>query len=203
MLAVCSRNLLRRYVPTVRQLHRDVEEYFNCNGAIMAASIPDSFVGKSLRMNEPDKPIEIDLARRQHSKYVEAVRRIVDGNLVLVNPEEQYPDIVFVEEPAVIVDGVAVLTQMKPRSRAGEIHPMRKALEKHSEQLRVKSIRQMKKPGAYLDGGDVLFTGREFLVGLTERTNAVSIRKTCLCACSCSLAAMQYSYYASLSQLLY
>ena len=183
MLAAWRRSILRPYIPTVRQLHRDVEEYFNCNGAIMAASIPKSFVGSSLRMKEPDKPIEIDLARRQHAKYVETVRKIVDGNLVLVNPEEKYPDIVFVEEPAVIVDGVAVLTQMKPRSRAGEINPMREALEKHSEQLRVKSIQHMKNPGAYLDGGDVLFTGREFLVGLTERTNAVSIRTKGLLVC--------------------
>lgn len=145
----------------------------------MSASIPNSFVQKSLRMQEPEKPIDIDLARKQHAEYVETVRKIVDGNLVLVNPEEQYPDMVFVEEPAVIVDGIAVLTQMKPRSRAGEIYPMLEALKKHSKQLRVKRIHQMKWPGAYVDGGDVLFTGREFLVGLTERTNAVRVGKAC------------------------
>ena len=31
----------------------------------------------------------------------------------------------------------------------------------------------MKEPGR-MDGGDVLFTGREFFVGVSSRTNAVS-----------------------------
>ena len=59
-------------------------------------------------------------------------------------------------------------------TRAGEIGPMRETIEKYANQLRIKEIVQMKSPGAYLDGGDVLFTGREFLIGLSERTNAVS-----------------------------
>ena len=31
---------------------------------------------------------------------------------------------------------------------------------------------------ARMDGGDVLFTGREFLVGLSDRTNQVSVSYT-------------------------
>ena len=89
--------------------------------------------------------------------------------------DEQFPDLVFVEDPVFILDGVALLTQMVQPSRAGEVVPMRQTLERHEEQLGIKEIREMKEPGAYLDGGDILFTGREILVGLSQRTNKVQL----------------------------
>ena len=46
---------------------------------------------------------------------------------------------------------------------------MREALEK----IPGLSLTAMKDP-ARMDGGDVLFTGREFFVGLSDRTNQVS-----------------------------
>ena len=81
---------------------------------------------------------------------------------------------VFAEDPAFVLNGRALITQMKPRTRAGEIGPMKETLEKYSAQLGIKEIVQMTDPGSYLDGGDIVFTGREFLIGLTQRTNAVS-----------------------------
>ena len=74
------------------------------------------------------------------------------------------------EDPAVVLDGVALLTKMRSPSRAGEGEPMRTVLERLD--LRVVP---MTDPEAYLDGGDVIFTGREFLVGLSKRTNKVYI----------------------------
>ena len=38
-------------------------------------------------------------------------------------------------------------------------------------------IVKMREPGI-MDGGDVLFTGREFYVGLSKRTNQVSVNST-------------------------
>lgn len=35
-------------------------------------------------------------------------------------------------------------------------------------------IVEMKEPGC-MDGGDVLFTGREFFVGISQRTNEVAV----------------------------
>lgn len=54
-------------------------------------------------------------------------------------------------------------------SRRGERVAVKEALEK----LSALKVVEMKEP-AYMDGGDVLFTGREFFVGLSERTNQVS-----------------------------
>ena len=52
-------------------------------------------------------------------------------------------------------------------NRRGETVAMRKMMEK----LGLKII-EMVEPGR-MDGGDVLFTGREFFVGLSKRTNEV------------------------------
>ena len=41
------------------------------------------------------------------------------------------------------------------------------------EKLGLKIV-EMKEPGC-MDGGDVLFTGREFFVGISRRTNEVHI----------------------------
>ena len=89
--------------------------------------------------------------------------------MVQIPAEERFPDLVYVEDPAVVLDGTALITQMAPPTRAPEILVMQPVLEKMGYR-----IVTMKEPGAYLDGGDVMFTGREFLVGLSERTNQVS-----------------------------
>ena len=149
----------------------DVAEYFTFKRAIVGSprTVNESFASSSIRIDQPSEPIDCAKARKQHATYVNELRKLIP-EVVELPADERFPDLVYVEEPAVILDGTAVLTQMKPVSRAGEIEPMRGVLEK----MGFCNIVQMKDPGAYLDGGDVLFTGREFLVGLTERTNKVS-----------------------------
>ncbi|XP_028588727.2 N(G),N(G)-dimethylarginine dimethylaminohydrolase 1 isoform X2 [Podarcis muralis] len=56
--------------------------------------------------------------------------------------------------------------EWKPRYQGPEVEVMKKALE--SLNL---NIVEMTDEHATLDGGDVLFTGREFFVGLSKRTN--------------------------------
>ncbi len=149
-----------------------VADYFHFQRAIVGSpeSINENFVKNSLRIDQPDKAIVIEKAKQQHSIYVSELRKLIP-TIVEVPADDRFPDQVYVEEPAVILNGVALLTKMAPPSRAGEIEPMRKVLE--SMNL---DIVEMKKPGAFLDGGDVLFTGREFFIGLSERTNEVRQR---------------------------
>lgn len=47
------------------------------------------------------------------------------------------------------------------------------AVKQSLEKLPGLKVVEMIEPGR-MDGGDVLFTGREFFVGLSERTNQVS-----------------------------
>ena len=150
----------------------DLAGYFYYTRAIVASSstLDANFVKASLRFQEPLDPIDLELARKQHETYVNHLRALI-GNVTSVEADASFPDQVFVEDPVVVLDGIAVLTNMKPRSRAGEKQLMQDALEQLD--LEVVSLRDYH-PDAYMDGGDVLFTGREILVGLSERTNKVS-----------------------------
>lgn len=151
-----------------REAH-DVAEYFHFRRAIVG-TLPQSFVTQSLRFNEPEKPIDFECAKQQHAKYVSELKKLIP-DVVQVAPDERFPDSIFVEDPVVTVEDTVLLAQTKPRSRSGEFMLLRPVLEEMG--LR---IVEMKEPGAYLDGGDVVFTGREFLVGLSERTNTVRLR---------------------------
>ena len=65
-------------------------------------------------------------------------------------------------------------------SRRGE----RVAMKAMMEKLDLKVV-EMTAPG-FMDGGDVLFTGREFFVGLSSRTNQVCVRiGVTLCVHAC------------------
>lgn len=152
----------------------DLAEYFHYTRGIVAsqACLNERFVRQSLRYREPSEPIDIDRARQQHANYVQQLSKLIP-NVVAVPSDDHFPDQVFVEDPVVVLDGTALLSHMEPPTRTGESGPMRAVLERLG--LR---IVEMNDEGAYLDGGDVLFTGREFLVGLSRRTNKVGI-KTC------------------------
>ena len=113
------------------------------------------------------EPIDYLLARRQHGDYCGWLRSIgVDVVTVAVNPD--YPDSVFVEDTAVVVDEVAVMTTMGVDSRRGEVAGMEKVLAGYRP---IKRIAELGFDGASLEGGDVLRVGRDFYVGLTTRSN--------------------------------
>ena len=152
-----------------RTLSNDPAAYFNFRQAIVGSpdSINQNFADNALRIDKPAEAIDVNRAKEQHATYVRELKKLIP-EVVEVPFDARFPDQVFVEEPAVCLDGTALVTQMRPASRAKETEPMRPVLEKMGCR-----IVEMKEPGAYLDGGDVLFTGREFLIGLTERTNKV------------------------------
>ena len=171
MKAVLRCTRVSRFVrsSTEKRFVGSVAEYFNFQRAIVGSpeSINEKFARQSLRIRQPEKEIDIAKAKHQHSVYVSELKKLIP-TIVEVPADNRFPDQIYVEEPAVILNGVALLTKMAPPSRAGEVEPMRKVLETMNLE-----IINMNEPDAFLDGGDVLFTGREFFVGLSERTNKV------------------------------
>lgn len=137
---------------------------FKCKYALICEGVPDSFASQSLRMREPDEPIDIELARHQHAEYIKLVKSLVE-NVITIPCDENYPDCVFVEDIAVILDDTALICRPGAESRRGEVDAVR---EKLSE-LKLHTI-EVRAP-ATLDGGDVLFTGKEIFVGISDRTN--------------------------------
>ena len=122
ILPKVSRSALSHLRTTNRCAH-DVAEYFYYTRAVVG-SVPDSFVRESLRFKEPNEPIRLETAREQHRNYVDQLRS-KQLQVKQMEPDSRFPDLVFVEDPAVVLDGVALLTQMSPRSRSGEIGPIK------------------------------------------------------------------------------
>jgi len=103
------------------------------------------------------------LAAGQHAAYVAALEDL--GLAVEVLPAlAGHPDACFVEDTAVIVPGVAVVTRPGAPSRRGETETVAAALA-------VEPITRLTAP-ATLDGGDVLVAEHTCWIGLSARTNA-------------------------------
>jgi dimethylargininase len=75
---------------------------------------------------------------------------------------------VFVEDTAVVLPELAILTSPGAESRAGEVTEMARALAPFRRILRVE-------PPATIDGGDVLVIGATVCVGETTRTNRAGV----------------------------
>ena len=80
------------------------------------------------------------------------------------------PDAVFVEDTAVVLDEVAIITRPGAASRLGEVDQVVAALES------LRLIARIEAPGS-VDGGDVLVVGRSIFVGCSSRTNLEAIEQ--------------------------
>jgi dimethylargininase len=113
-------------------------------------------------------PIDVDRARAEHTAYVALLARL--GLEIVPAPAlPEHPDGVFVEDTAVVVDDLAVLTRPGAPSRRGEVASIGAVLADRG--YRIATIQA---PGA-LDGGDVLQVGRTVYVGRTARTDDAAI----------------------------
>lgn len=105
--------------------------------------------------------------RLQFFRYIEIMLEL--GIRVTILPAEaDFPDAHFVEDPAVILPELAIITHSGVFSRQGEGALLADELEKYRP-LYVMSHR------GKLDGGDVLLAGRHFFIGLSARTDMTGI----------------------------
>ncbi|MBN1572181.1 MAG: hypothetical protein JW984_03175 [Deltaproteobacteria bacterium] len=113
--------------------------------------------------------ISIEAARREHQQYIEALKSI--GIEITVLPADpSYPDGVFLEDTAVILPGLAVITRPGAETRAGEANSVKAALSPMIETRRMKS-------GGTVDGGDVLRLGGRYFIGLSSRTDETGAKE--------------------------
>lgn len=109
------------------------------------------------------RPIEVARAIAQHKAYQDCLAEL-GAQIVSLPAEPGLPDAVFVEDPAVVLDEVAVISNMGAPSRRPETGSLADAL------ARYRPLKFLTEP-ATLDGGDVLRIGRSIFVGLSQRTN--------------------------------
>lgn len=114
-------------------------------------------------------PINLDTARAQHAEYIQALVRL--GCHVIELPEEpDLPDSVFVEDTAIILPEVAVITRPGADSRKPETESIARALSPY------RLLAHLSAP-ATLDGGDALVLGKHIYVGLSTRSNAQAVEQ--------------------------
>ncbi len=115
----------------------------------------------------PRQPIDVARAAAEHRQY-EACLRELGVSVVSLPAEPDLPDSNFIEDPAVVVAEVAMMTRMGAESRRAESASLARALESF------RPLRWMTPP-ATLEGGDVLRVGSRVFVGMSSRTNAAGI----------------------------
>lgn len=128
---------------------------------------PARSVTQGLRAVDHGAP-DADEFAREHGAYVAALR--ATGAAVTVLPsQEDFPDSVFIEDPALILKGVAIELRPGAPSRLGEAPALATDLALYG--LQVRHLPE----GGFVDGGDILCSDFEVMVGLSARTDRAGI----------------------------
>ncbi len=115
------------------------------------------------------EPINPGRARKQHRRYEELLAEL-GCELHHLPPEPELPDSVFVEDTAVVLDELAVISRPGAESRRAETASVAEALKPY------RKLSHIQAPGT-LDGGDVLRIGKTLYVGLSNRSNLEGIEQ--------------------------
>ena len=115
------------------------------------------------------KPIDLTKAREQHHAYEKLLGKL-GARVISLPAEPGLPDSMFVEDPAIVLDELAVILPLGTATRRREAPSVAQALAKF------RKLECVSLPGT-LEGGDVLRIGGKLFVGLTRRSNAEGIRQ--------------------------
>lgn len=112
-----------------------------------------------------NEKVSYELALQQYEEYLKALTDL-NISITTLSPEEAFPDSHFVEDAAIIHNGVAVMTRPGAIERRGEVDCLLPAIQ---AELTYKMLSD--DADALVDGGDVLTVGNRVLIGLSHRTN--------------------------------
>ncbi|MGZ8285999.1 MAG: dimethylarginine dimethylaminohydrolase family protein [Allosphingosinicella sp.] len=130
---------------------------------------PAESVDEGLRTGA--EPPRYDRVLAEHRVYVAALEAA--GIVVETLPAlPEYPDSVFVEDPAFVLPEGAILLRPGAPSRFGEAALLEPALRRHFGH--VAAVEE-----GFVDGGDILMLHDEILVGLSERTDEAGAARFC------------------------
>jgi len=115
------------------------------------------------------RAIDVEAARAQHREYERCLAEL-GCEVRRLPPLSDFPDAVFVEDTAVVLEEAAVILRPGAESRRAETVSAAAALKAF------RRIYAIDPPGT-LDGGDVLALDRALYVGLSSRTNKAGIEQ--------------------------
>jgi len=107
---------------------------------------------------------DFEVFQQHHQRYIDALKS-AGATLIALEAQEEYPDSVFVEDTALCLREGAVIMRPGAPTRQGETQLIQPALtDLYGE------VANITGPGS-VEGGDILVTEKEILVGLSARTN--------------------------------
>src|SRR5713226_1929628 len=115
------------------------------------------------------KAIDLAIAQKQHQVYEELLAKL-GARVISLLAEPALPDSMFVEDPAIVLDELAVILPLGTETRRREAPSLAQAL------ATFRKLEYVSLPGT-LEGGDILLIGRKLFVGLTRRSNAEGLRQ--------------------------
>jgi dimethylargininase len=115
------------------------------------------------------EPINIQQAIQQHKEYEKNLEKL-GCKIISAVAAPDLPDSVFVEDCAIVLDEIAIMTHPGAESRREEVKGIAEVLAPHRELFFIES------PGI-IDGGDVLVIGRNIWVGLSNRSKLGAIEQ--------------------------
>jgi len=114
-------------------------------------------------------PIDLKIAQAQHRSY-EKLLETLGATVISLPGEPDLPDSMFVEDPAIVLDELAVIMPLGTESRRREAESLSRAIAPYRQ------FAHIKLPGT-MEGGDILRVDRKIYAGLSRRTNAEGIRQ--------------------------
>ena len=106
---------------------------------------------------------------RQHDSYCAVLKK--HGVIVEeLSENKSYPDACFVEDTAIVVDELAIISSMGTASRRGETKLIERELSRYREIAHIL-------PPATIEGGDVLRVGKKIYFGQSSRTNVKGVEE--------------------------
>jgi len=128
---------------------------------------PGKAVVAGLRAHDGPAPA-YDAVAAEHRAYAQALEH-AGVSVEILEPMEDFPDSLFVEDPALVFGAGAILLNPGTASRAGEAAHLLPTLEKHFETV-------LRLEFGHADGGDVLVTPEGVMIGLSARTDPAGAR---------------------------
>jgi dimethylargininase len=100
---------------------------------------------------------------REHRAYVAALTH-AGVTVEVLPPLEEFPDSIFIEDPALVFPEGAILLRPGAPSRRGEAQALATELTARFEETQALDM-------GFADGGDVINLGDQILIGVSSRTN--------------------------------
>jgi len=135
---------------------------------------PSQSIVQGLRAVDTGTP-QLDVFETHHSDYVNALRG-AGATVTVLDPLEEYPDAVFVEDAALCLQEGAIIMRPGAPTRLGEAVEMQPSLAMLYSEVLVIEGRGFGAEG-FIEGGDILVAENEILVGSSARTNAAGVEE--------------------------